>query len=62
MEKIEDFCVKQCWGNSIFDYVYSEAVGNSGGKWRLTGKNMMIIGVYAPQEGKEKQALWDFLR
>ncbi|GJU25589.1 nucleotide-binding alpha-beta plait domain-containing protein [Tanacetum coccineum] len=26
------------------------------------GKNMMIIGVYAPQEGKEKQALWDFLR
>ncbi|GJR23289.1 RNA-directed DNA polymerase, eukaryota [Tanacetum coccineum] len=23
---------------------------------------MMIIGVYAPQEGKEKQALWDFLR
>ncbi|GJT65759.1 RNA-directed DNA polymerase, eukaryota [Tanacetum coccineum] len=88
MEKIEDFCVKQCWGNSVFDYVYSEAVGNSGGilcvwdtnsfcknsvtvsdyfvitrgKWRLTGKNMMIIGVYAPQEGKEKQALWDFLR
>ncbi|GJU23991.1 nucleotide-binding alpha-beta plait domain-containing protein [Tanacetum coccineum] len=51
-----------CWGNSVFDYVYSEAVGNSGGKWRLTGKNMMIIGVYAPQEGKEKQALWDFLR
>ncbi|GKB04549.1 nucleotide-binding alpha-beta plait domain-containing protein [Tanacetum coccineum] len=62
MEKIEDFCVKQCWVNSVFDYVYSEAVGNSGGKWRLTGKNMMIIGVYAPQEGKEKQALWDFLR
>ncbi|GJR91239.1 RNA-directed DNA polymerase, eukaryota [Tanacetum coccineum] len=88
MEKIEDLCVKQCWGNSVFDYVYSEAVGNSGGilcvwdtnsfcknsvtvsdyfvitrgKWRLTGKNMMIIGVYAPQEGKEKQALWDFLR
>ncbi|GKD99739.1 RNA-directed DNA polymerase, eukaryota, partial [Tanacetum coccineum] len=62
MEKIEDFCVKQCWGNLVFDYVYSEAVENSGGKWRLTGKNMMIIGVYAPQEGKEKQALWDFLR
>ncbi|GJZ56747.1 RNA-directed DNA polymerase, eukaryota [Tanacetum coccineum] len=38
------------------------AVGNRRGKWRLTGKNMMIIGVYAPQEGKEKQALWDFLR
>ncbi|GJS23305.1 retrovirus-related pol polyprotein from transposon TNT 1-94 [Tanacetum coccineum] len=27
-------------------------------KWRLTGKNMMIIGVYAPQEGKEKQQLF----
>ncbi|GJS48998.1 RNA-directed DNA polymerase, eukaryota [Tanacetum coccineum] len=42
-----------------------ELIGTQGGKegkWRLTGKNMMIIGVYAPQEGKEKQALWDFLR
>nr|GEW35694.1 RNA-directed DNA polymerase, eukaryota [Tanacetum cinerariifolium] len=87
MEKIDDFCVKQCWGNLVFDYVYSEAVGNSGGilyvwdtnsfckcsvmvsdyfvinrgHWRLTGKNMMIIAVYAPQESKEKQSLWGFL-
>ncbi|GJR04642.1 hypothetical protein Tco_0527626 [Tanacetum coccineum] len=38
MEKIEDFCVKQCWGNSVFDYVYSEAVGNSGGKWEVKVK------------------------
>nr|GEU54499.1 RNA-directed DNA polymerase, eukaryota [Tanacetum cinerariifolium] len=87
MEKIDDFCVKQCWGNLVFDYVYSEAVGNSGGilcvwdtnsfckssvmvsdyfvinmgHWRLTGKNMMIIVVYAPQESKNKQSLWGFL-
>ncbi|GJV83734.1 hypothetical protein Tco_1523632 [Tanacetum coccineum] len=26
-----DFCVKRVGGNSVFDYVYSEAVGNSGG-------------------------------
>ncbi|GJV05968.1 RNA-directed DNA polymerase, eukaryota, reverse transcriptase zinc-binding domain protein [Tanacetum coccineum] len=30
MEKIDEFCVKQCWGNLVFDYAYSEAVGNSG--------------------------------
>ncbi|GJS21343.1 RNA-directed DNA polymerase, eukaryota [Tanacetum coccineum] len=48
-----------------------ELIGTQGGKeggWKFGrlcggyGKNMMIIGVYAPQEGKEKQALWDFLR
>ncbi|GJV11864.1 ALP1-like protein isoform X1 [Tanacetum coccineum] len=61
-KQIEDLCVGNSVGNLVFDYVYSEEVGISGGKWRLTGKNMMIIGVYAPQEGKEKQALWDFLR
>nr|GEU96677.1 RNA-directed DNA polymerase, eukaryota [Tanacetum cinerariifolium] len=32
------------------------------GHWRLTGKNMMIIAVYAPQESKEKQSLWGFLQ
>ncbi|GJZ65074.1 RNA-directed DNA polymerase, eukaryota [Tanacetum coccineum] len=88
MEKIDDFCVKQCWGNLVFDHVHSEAVGNSGGilcvwdpnsfcksnvtlsdyfvinrgHWRLTGKKMMIVAVYAPQESKEKQSLWGFLQ
>nr|GEX59138.1 RNA-directed DNA polymerase, eukaryota, reverse transcriptase zinc-binding domain protein [Tanacetum cinerariifolium] len=87
MKKIDDFCVKQCWGNLVFDHAYSEAVGNSGGilcvwdtnsfcksnvtvldyfvinqgYWRLMGKKMMIIAVYAPQESKEKQTLWGFL-
>ncbi|GJZ94122.1 RNA-directed DNA polymerase, eukaryota [Tanacetum coccineum] len=31
MENIELFCIKSCWGNFAFDYVYSESVGNSGG-------------------------------
>lgn len=31
METIDESCVKQCWGNLVFDHVYSEAVGNSGG-------------------------------
>ncbi|GJV76994.1 RNA-directed DNA polymerase, eukaryota, partial [Tanacetum coccineum] len=31
------------------------------GHWRLTDQKMMIIAVYAPQESKEKQNLWEYL-
>nr|GEY09826.1 hydroxycinnamoyl-CoA quinate/shikimate transferase [Tanacetum cinerariifolium] len=31
METIELFNIKKCWGNFIFDYVYSPFMGNSGG-------------------------------
>ncbi|GJT54195.1 RNA-directed DNA polymerase, eukaryota [Tanacetum coccineum] len=31
MANIDLWCIKRCWGNFVFDYVYSEAVGNSGG-------------------------------
>ncbi|GKC17685.1 RNA-directed DNA polymerase, eukaryota, reverse transcriptase zinc-binding domain protein [Tanacetum coccineum] len=31
MENMDLFSVKRCWGNLSFDYVHSEAVGNSGG-------------------------------
>ena len=31
MEIMDTFCVKKCWGNMAFEYVHSEAVGNSGG-------------------------------
>ncbi|GJV61083.1 RNA-directed DNA polymerase, eukaryota [Tanacetum coccineum] len=31
MVSIELFCIKRCWGNLSFDYVYSASVGNSGG-------------------------------
>nr|GEY76302.1 RNA-directed DNA polymerase, eukaryota [Tanacetum cinerariifolium] len=55
MGTIDDCCVTQCWGNMAFDYVYSEAVGFSG------GKEMMIIAVYAPQDSIEKNSLWGFL-
>ncbi|GKB76957.1 RNA-directed DNA polymerase, eukaryota, partial [Tanacetum coccineum] len=34
----------------------------SRGHWRLTGQKMMIIAVYAPQDSKEKQTLWDYLQ
>nr|GEU74163.1 RNA-directed DNA polymerase, eukaryota [Tanacetum cinerariifolium] len=30
MESIELFCIKRCWDNLVFDYVYSASVGNSG--------------------------------
>ena len=31
MEVMENMCVKMCWGNMAYDYVHSDAVGNSGG-------------------------------
>ena len=31
MESIDLFTVRSCWGNSTFDYVHSDSVGNSGG-------------------------------
>nr|GEZ73558.1 putative RNA-directed DNA polymerase, eukaryota, reverse transcriptase zinc-binding domain protein [Tanacetum cinerariifolium] len=31
MEKMDELCVKQCWGNLVFNHVYSEAVGKSRG-------------------------------
>nr|GEZ73764.1 RNA-directed DNA polymerase, eukaryota [Tanacetum cinerariifolium] len=30
-ENIDLWCIQRCWGNFNFDYVYSEAVGQSGG-------------------------------
>ncbi|GKD71178.1 RNA-directed DNA polymerase, eukaryota, partial [Tanacetum coccineum] len=31
IKNIDLWCIKRCWGNLAFDYVYSEAVGQSGG-------------------------------
>ncbi|GKB01988.1 RNA-directed DNA polymerase, eukaryota [Tanacetum coccineum] len=31
MESIDNFCVKNCWGNYSFEFVYGPSVGNSGG-------------------------------
>ncbi|GJR69948.1 RNA-directed DNA polymerase, eukaryota [Tanacetum coccineum] len=31
MESMDVFCARRCWGNMAFEYVHSEAVGNSGG-------------------------------
>ncbi|GJS50270.1 RNA-directed DNA polymerase, eukaryota, reverse transcriptase zinc-binding domain protein, partial [Tanacetum coccineum] len=88
MEVIDLRGVKRCWGNLAFDYVYSEAVGQSGeilcvwdsnmfqklnctvsdyfvmvrGVWVPSGKSLLIILIYAPQELSEKRILWDYLR
>nr|GEV77052.1 RNA-directed DNA polymerase, eukaryota, reverse transcriptase zinc-binding domain protein [Tanacetum cinerariifolium] len=40
MEKIELFNIKRCWGKFSFEYVYSEAVGNSGGILCVCDPNM----------------------
>ncbi|GJX45730.1 RNA-directed DNA polymerase, eukaryota [Tanacetum coccineum] len=40
MESIELFCIKRCWGNFAFDYVYSVSVGNSGGILYVWDPNM----------------------
>ncbi|GJZ25236.1 RNA-directed DNA polymerase, eukaryota [Tanacetum coccineum] len=31
MENVDNFCIKNCWGNLSFEFVYSPSVGNSGG-------------------------------
>ncbi|GJR43453.1 RNA-directed DNA polymerase, eukaryota [Tanacetum coccineum] len=88
MNDMHNQCVRACWGNLSFDYVHSEAVGNSGGIlcvwdsnsfvkesvtvsdsfvmirgiWCLTGPNILLIVVYAPQDPREKNILWDYLK
>ncbi|GJY05193.1 RNA-directed DNA polymerase, eukaryota, reverse transcriptase zinc-binding domain protein [Tanacetum coccineum] len=70
MEVIDLWGIKRCWGNLAFDYVYSEAVGTVmsdyfvmvRGVWVLSGKSLLIISIYAPQELSEKRMLWDYLR
>ncbi|GKB37914.1 RNA-directed DNA polymerase, eukaryota [Tanacetum coccineum] len=57
MENMELFCVKRCWGNLNFEFVHSDSVG----EWRLNGKEVLFIVVYAPHDFKEKRTLWDYL-
>ncbi|GJX29134.1 RNA-directed DNA polymerase, eukaryota, reverse transcriptase zinc-binding domain protein [Tanacetum coccineum] len=57
MEAIELLNVKACWGNFAFDYRYSASVG----EWVPSGKKLLIISFYAPQELNEKKMLWDYL-
>ncbi|GJY06814.1 RNA-directed DNA polymerase, eukaryota, partial [Tanacetum coccineum] len=40
MEQIDLWCIERCWGNFAFDYVYSEAVGDSGGILCIWDPNM----------------------
>ncbi|GJR29733.1 RNA-directed DNA polymerase, eukaryota [Tanacetum coccineum] len=87
MVNIDLWCIKRCWGNFVFDYFYSEAVGKSGGilyvwdpnmfqklnetvsdyftivrgTWMPSGKRLLVISVYAPQELRDKKMLWDYL-
>ncbi|GJW23891.1 RNA-directed DNA polymerase, eukaryota [Tanacetum coccineum] len=56
MEHMELFSVKMCWGNLVFDFFHSDSV-----VWRITGKDLLIIAVYAPHDNKDKQMLWDYL-
>ncbi|GJX89264.1 RNA-directed DNA polymerase, eukaryota [Tanacetum coccineum] len=44
---VSDMDVKMFWGNSCFEYTFSEALG--------------LSGVYAPQALSEKRTLWNFL-
>nr|GEY39120.1 nucleotide-binding alpha-beta plait domain-containing protein [Tanacetum cinerariifolium] len=44
-------------GNFTFDYVYSESIG----VWVSSGKRLLIISVYAPQDLSQKKMLWDYL-
>ncbi|GJW75401.1 RNA-directed DNA polymerase, eukaryota [Tanacetum coccineum] len=57
MVSIDLWGIKRCWGNFDFDYVYSEVVGT----WLPSGKRLLVISVYAPQELRDKKMLWDYL-
>nr|GEX60268.1 RNA-directed DNA polymerase, eukaryota [Tanacetum cinerariifolium] len=61
MKSMELITIKSCWGNYAFDYVHSDAVGNSGGVWVKTGAKLLIVVVYAPHDLKDKCLLWDYL-
>ncbi|GKE36385.1 RNA-directed DNA polymerase, eukaryota, partial [Tanacetum coccineum] len=56
IENMEIFSVKTCWGNFAFDYVHSDSV-----VWLKTGKNLLIVAVYAPHDLKDKRMPWDYL-
>ncbi|GKF67802.1 RNA-directed DNA polymerase, eukaryota [Tanacetum coccineum] len=49
IEHMELFSLKMCWGNLDFDFVHSDSV-----VWRITGKDLLIIAVYAPHDNKDK--------
>ncbi|GJX07911.1 RNA-directed DNA polymerase, eukaryota, partial [Tanacetum coccineum] len=56
--------VKSLWGNSNFDFVASDSLGNSGaiyGTWLPRNVKILLVAVYAPQQPGSKRALWDFL-
>nr|GEY97917.1 RNA-directed DNA polymerase, eukaryota [Tanacetum cinerariifolium] len=40
MDKMDMWCIKRCWGNYSFDFVYSESVGKSGGILSVWDPNM----------------------
>ncbi|GKC40585.1 RNA-directed DNA polymerase, eukaryota [Tanacetum coccineum] len=42
--------------NLVFCLCHSDSV-----VWRITGKDLLIIAVYAPHDNKDKQMLWDYL-
>ncbi|GKA02716.1 RNA-directed DNA polymerase, eukaryota [Tanacetum coccineum] len=54
MESMKIFSIKMCWGNFAFDYVHSDSVG----VWLKTGKDLLIVAVYAPHDFKDKQVLF----
>ncbi|GKE31070.1 RNA-directed DNA polymerase, eukaryota, partial [Tanacetum coccineum] len=65
MESIELFDIKRCWGNFVFDYVYSNSVGSSGGILCVWDTNSFkklnaTISDYFIMI-REKKMLWDYL-
>ncbi|GKC52966.1 RNA-directed DNA polymerase, eukaryota, reverse transcriptase zinc-binding domain protein, partial [Tanacetum coccineum] len=52
MENIDLWCIKRCWGNVAFDYVYSEAIGPVGGILSLKqGDRCLLFFIYIVMEG-----------
>ncbi|GJV40575.1 RNA-directed DNA polymerase, eukaryota, reverse transcriptase zinc-binding domain protein [Tanacetum coccineum] len=62
MEDINLFDIKKCWGNFVFDYVFSESNGFSGGEVPIFSSNAMVNLMQKLKFTKNKIRTWNRTR
>ncbi|GJS93113.1 RNA-directed DNA polymerase, eukaryota [Tanacetum coccineum] len=60
MSGISHMDVKFMWGNSNYDFVFSESLAIYG-TWIPTNSKILFVAVYAPQAVLCKRSLWDYI-
>nr|GFA47101.1 RNA-directed DNA polymerase, eukaryota [Tanacetum cinerariifolium] len=62
MVSLDDFVVKNLWGNMLFDFATSSAPGRSGeDTWMANNADLLFISFYSPQELSLKRVLWNYM-